>query len=274
MSAGPSERGVILLVGPRGVGKRTLGKALSERGLGRFIDVRAVTMRVWKRHGLGVSEAYSADVVAAIDAALDEALSSDAPLIFETTGAGPGSARWVDRIRRARSVFSVRLRASRAVCAERLRDDVPTDDAFLSMLYAGTQGFDATFGRAYDLDLHLDKFDPPFPAVDRLADGIQAALAQSWFGGRTPTWTGQLVLGDGIRTVRLWESTDVEVAPAEFHGYLFVEGNADLDPPRPCPGGTPFQATHLTWARLRKVELDLDGLVTEMWPPSRTTQER
>lgn len=181
-----------------------------------------------------------ADGAASVEG-IEAALAGHPSVVVVMTDPMEGATR-VERVQQGRAVFHVRLRPGGPDTAG---------------------GVDRLLARGYDLDLHLYQYRPVPPSVDVLADHVQAAIEQSWFGGQPPTWAGFLVTRDGSeRAVRLWEALHDEVAPAEAHGYLFVEGHPELDPPRSVPGGDAFQATHLTFARLHQVVREQDAFVS------------
>lgn len=142
-----------MLVGPKGAGKSTVGRALQGRGLGTFVDSEAIALDVFARHG-EVTDVYAHEAMAAIDRALTKALDAPEDLIVETTGAGPSAAELVRRITRARPTLVVRLAVS-ADTARRRRHarttpQVPVSEALAERMHAASEAF------AWDWDLQLD----------------------------------------------------------------------------------------------------------------------
>lgn len=109
---------VLVLVGPKGCGKSTLGRWLAADLGGHFLDVELIAREVLATTGGKIDDGYSRACFAAIASAIDRA---DGPLlILETTGAAPETEAFLDDLRRRHQVRLVRVRASKSVCSERI----------------------------------------------------------------------------------------------------------------------------------------------------------
>lgn len=81
-----------------------------------------------------------------------------------------------------------------------------------------------------------------------------------------PDWQGWILDTQNPKgpplAVHLWESSDQPAAIGEYHGFLQIEGYGEYAEPRPCPGGSPFQATSITWNHLNAALVKLGGFLS------------
>ena len=125
---------VIVLVGPKGAGKTTLGRVLEREPGVHFLEVESIAKRVLADMGGVIDERYAREAFAAIVVAVDSMAGSYPTIVLETTGASTETPAFIDALRRLRSVRLVRIVAPAETCATRIaqRDssrqvDVPPD---------------------------------------------------------------------------------------------------------------------------------------------------
>jgi shikimate kinase len=109
---------LIVLVGPKGAGKTTLGRML-EAGLGaRFVEIEAIAKRVLVESGGKIDEGYAKRAFAAIVAHLDGL--PDPLMVIETTGASTGTVDFLAALRARHTVHLVRVDVRAEICDARL----------------------------------------------------------------------------------------------------------------------------------------------------------
>jgi shikimate kinase len=126
----PARAKAVVLVGPKGAGKTTIGRMV-EAALGaRFVEVEAVARRALAEAGGAIDEAYARrafgmileEVEAAARGAPAVVLeTTGAPaVVLETTGASAETPRFLAALRERFETVLVRVTASRAVCERRI----------------------------------------------------------------------------------------------------------------------------------------------------------
>lgn len=148
---------VVVLVGPKGSGKSTVGRSVATAFGGTFIEVEATAKRVLERSGGVIDEAYAKRAFEAIAAEIDAAAERASWVVFETTGASAETGGFLERLGRRHRLRLVRLRARAETCAARIAARDPTrqiavDDALVRQMHAASERFEA----AWDLDLDND----------------------------------------------------------------------------------------------------------------------
>ncbi|MDP3868083.1 AAA family ATPase [Phenylobacterium sp.] len=121
LNAPAAKTTVIVLVGPKGAGKSTIGRRL-EAGLGAlFVDVEAISKRVLTEMGGVIDEAYARRVFAGTVAELERLSEAHPVLTIETTGASEATGDFLAELRSRFHVVFVRVRASQPTCLARIR---------------------------------------------------------------------------------------------------------------------------------------------------------
>lgn len=173
---------LIVLVGPKGSGKSTLGRLLGSQPGVRYLDVEPLFQRALAQLG-GIGPGYARAGFDAVYEAILEIAEDERPdnLVFETTGTSEEAVRLLDRLAsvsmpaknaedppRRFEIRLVRVRADLEVCTRRRlgRDaaaHVPVSEERIRQMHAQTE--------ALDWDWHLDvdnSADDPFDAADRI----------------------------------------------------------------------------------------------------------
>jgi hypothetical protein len=111
---------VLLLVGPKGAGKSTIGQLLATQLGVRFLRVEPLFLEV--RAALGPSHPdYERRGFEAVLSALVDALAGHDAACFESTGASDHFPWLLSEIRKVARLHLVRVRASPDRCLERVR---------------------------------------------------------------------------------------------------------------------------------------------------------
>lgn len=111
---------VLLLVGPKGSGKSTIGRALADGKRIRFVEVEAIARAVLAERGNVIDERYAR---AAFEAILEELAGLERAhevLVVETTGASEESNDFLEELRARYRVLLVRIRAEENLCTARI----------------------------------------------------------------------------------------------------------------------------------------------------------
>lgn len=115
-----ASKSLVVLVGPKGAGKSTIGAFLAvELGI-RFLRVEPLFLEVRGRLGASHPE-YEQRGFEAVLAALRHALASDETVCFESTGASEHFGWLLSELREVARVHLVRVVATPAQCVERIR---------------------------------------------------------------------------------------------------------------------------------------------------------
>lgn len=117
---------VIVLVGPKGSGKTTLGRMLEAALPAHFLEVERLAQEVLAEHGGVIDDRYAERVFAAIEQAVHTSCAQHPTTLFETTGAAPQSVALLNALRERYRVTLVRVRASLETCERRIRDRDPS----------------------------------------------------------------------------------------------------------------------------------------------------
>lgn len=111
---------LVVLVGPKGSGKTTIGRILEERLGAHFLDVEAIAKRVLAAAGNTIDEAYARRAFAEIVSAIDREARADRILVIETTAASEATAAFLGELRRRYDVGLARIHARRETCEARI----------------------------------------------------------------------------------------------------------------------------------------------------------
>jgi shikimate kinase len=117
----PARAKAVVLVGPKGAGKTTIGRMV-EAALGaRFVDVEAVAKRALAEAGGAIDEAYARRAFGMILEEVEAAARGAPAVVLETTGASAETPRFLAALRERFETVLVRVTASHAVCERRIQ---------------------------------------------------------------------------------------------------------------------------------------------------------
>lgn len=117
---------LLILVGPKGAGKTTLGRILEQRLGVHFLHVEPIAQRVLAACGGVVDEHYARRSFQAILDAVDAAARACGALVIESTGASTESGSFFAALRERCDVRLIRVHAARATCDARIAARDPT----------------------------------------------------------------------------------------------------------------------------------------------------
>lgn len=131
VGANEADRRIIVLVGPKGSGKTTIGKVLTSEPGVHFLEVEAIAKRVLVATGGVIDEEYARR---AFDEILREVEALDGGhrgVVLETTGASEETPRFLDALVHdvghvVRRRHEVRLHARAETCAKRIAERDPS----------------------------------------------------------------------------------------------------------------------------------------------------
>jgi shikimate kinase len=150
---------LLVLVGPKGCGKTTLGLMLEQRLGARFVHVERVAQRILAECGGVADELYARRVSRAI---LDElAVHDEDLLVIESTGASSETPQFFAALRRSYEVLFVRVHAQRETCDARLAersqaDQVQLPPELLARMYDALDKLSIPWDLELDNDSGLD----------------------------------------------------------------------------------------------------------------------
>ncbi len=148
---------LLVLVGPKGAGKTSIGRGLGEHPGVRFVDVERVAKRVLDQTGGVIDEHYAARAFEAIYQELCAREGDAATLVMETTGASDSANALLSKLRSRFDVVLVRILAEAALCDERMatRDQsaqIQVDSAMVRAMFERTVALDWPWALTVDND--------------------------------------------------------------------------------------------------------------------------
>ncbi|HUP56361.1 MAG TPA: AAA family ATPase [Bdellovibrionota bacterium] len=152
---------LIILVGPKGSGKSTIGALLAERLPIHFFRVEPMFLENLREGGLE-GDALTQRGFARIGVRIDDLFGAWPAVVIESTGAYPGFAGLLRGYREKYQVSLVRVRVPAEDCLSRVRsrdarDHIPVSDARVNEINAIAERVEL------DWDLEIDNsgaFDP------------------------------------------------------------------------------------------------------------------
>lgn len=109
-----------MLLGPKGVGKTTLGALLAREPGVFFVDVEPIAKQVLEAIGGTISEEYARRAFDAIVEAVGARSGAHRVIVIETTGASDATGRLLEGLRAEHEVRLVRVRARAETCRARI----------------------------------------------------------------------------------------------------------------------------------------------------------
>lgn len=148
---------VVVLVGPKGAGKTTLGRMLERLPDVRFLEVEAIAKRLLAAMGNIIDEGYARRAFEAIAAQVALMSGAHRVIIIETTGASEETPWFFDTLRRRHELRLVRVNARAETCATRIAERDPSQQVQVSpelvrTMHERTQALKLT----WDLELMND----------------------------------------------------------------------------------------------------------------------
>lgn len=123
---------LVVLVGPKGAGKTTLGRALAGRAGVHFLEVELLAQRVLAATRGVLDEAYAARFFDALRVELERLETAHDVLVIETTGASIHAEAFVAALASRHELLLVRVEAPADVCAARIRARDPSRQVAVS----------------------------------------------------------------------------------------------------------------------------------------------
>lgn len=128
---------LVILVGPKGSGKTTIGKVLAEAGTHIvFLEVEKIFLQVMHEYGSAVDNVFK-KVHETIDAQILQLLSTHTTVIIESLGLGaPGKSMdtFLEHYKQLfNKVFLVRVQCPLEICLDRCKNRNKTDQVLLDL---------------------------------------------------------------------------------------------------------------------------------------------
>ena len=164
---------IVVLVGPKGSGKTTLGRFFASEPGVHFLEVEAIAKRVLEEMGRIIDEEYARHAFDAIARETERISGQYRALVIETTGASEQTPRFLDALRLHHSLYLVRVRASVQTCARRIRERDPSRQVDVSAELI-REMHERTEALNLDWDLELQN-DPPLTR-DRVVEALGGLL--------------------------------------------------------------------------------------------------
>jgi shikimate kinase len=161
---------LVVLVGPKGSGKTTLGRMLARARGWHFLEVELIAKRVLAASGNVIDEGYAKRAFDAIVSEVDTIDTQYSTIVLETTGASDQTERFLAALREGHALCLVRVVASEEVCAARIDARDPSRQVQVSRELVREM-----HARTEALDLEWDLVvvnDPPLSA-----DQVEAVFA-------------------------------------------------------------------------------------------------
>lgn len=117
---------ILVLVGPKGSGKSTLGRMLSRHAGVHSLDVEPIAKEVLAAMGNVIDEAYARRAFAAIARAVRDIERDHRVIVLETTGASTETNELLDRLRERHDVRLARIHAGPETCEARIKARDPS----------------------------------------------------------------------------------------------------------------------------------------------------
>ncbi len=146
---------LLVLVGPKGAGKSTLGRRLGREPGHRFLDVEPIARQVFAASGGVPDEAYARRAFDAIVEAVRAEVARPGVVVLEATGASAEAPAYLARLEALAPVRYVRLRLDPDTCAARIaaRDasvHVPVPAEQVRRMHALTEAVELPWWRELD----------------------------------------------------------------------------------------------------------------------------
>ena len=149
---------VVVLVGPKGAGKSTLGRALEHAGFARFVDVESIFLAL-------PDDQRTPEI--GYRALLRELENEPRAATIELTGAAPEALELIEELRARRPVRLIRVDAPKDLCIERVKErdpagHLPSDDALVAEVHRRSAALELNYDLAVD---GAAPFDVPAIAI-------------------------------------------------------------------------------------------------------------
>lgn len=152
---------LLVLVGPKGAGKTTLGRMLEQRLGAHFIHVERIAQRILAECGGSVDERYARRALRAILDELAVQAADNELLVIESTGASSETPGFFAALRERYEVLFVRVHAQRETCDARIagrqqKDQVQLQPELIARMYELSIRLSLPWDLELDNDVGLD----------------------------------------------------------------------------------------------------------------------
>ena len=162
----PSRAEILLLVGPKGAGKTTIGRILERQVGAYFLEVELIAKRVLDATGGVINEDYARQAFEAIAAEVLAISDGRRMVVIETTGASSETAGFIAKLRQDHVVRLVRVHSNAETCAKRIAERDPARQVEVPVELI-REMHERTESCRLEWDLELNN-DPPLSAEEVL----------------------------------------------------------------------------------------------------------
>lgn len=175
----PTQSRVIVLIGPKGSGKTTIGRILEQNPRVHFLEVELIAKQILAERGGVIDEEYASQVFSEIRTALDLVARDHDTVVIETTGASEHTPEFLQSLRRQYDSKFVRVHSDAQTRARQIAErdssrQVAVPEDLIRQMHLRTQALELEW------DLELEN-DPPLTkrqVLDGFSPLFQSPVAE------------------------------------------------------------------------------------------------
>ena len=151
---------VVILIGPKGAGKTTIGKLLAEKIKARFLDVEMLLMEYCSKHSVEPSEIPRHGYEIEYEE-ISKILSTEKMVIVESTGSSEFLVEYIKSIKLNYNLVPIKLESSYEVCLNRIRlrgneTNFEVSEKVIKNIYTKTANFNMNWAAIINTETDYD----------------------------------------------------------------------------------------------------------------------